>query len=977
MMLLQKFLFSLCVLALLTLPVFAQLKSDETDRLKVIYYDPSHAYLLSHLERCFENALRFHSQLFDYTPREKQAVLLEDFGDFGHGGAISFPKNLIKVGIAPFSYTFETMPANERMNWIMNHELAHIAVSDRTAGSDRFFRQLFQGKVTPDPEDPLSMFYSYLSVPRAYSPRWYHEGIAVFLETWMSGGLGRALGGYDEMVFRTMVRENAHIYDYVGLESEGTSIDFQVGVNSYLYGTRFFTYLGEKYGPDKLIEWVKRTDGTRRYFSAQFHKVYGVPLEKEWGEWIRFEHEWQSANLALIKQYPVTAPARLSPQVLGSVSRSYYDPETNEIYLGVRYPGQLAHLAALNVTTGKLERLVDIKGASLYYVTSLAFDPASRTLFFTTDNNNWRDLNVLDRKTGESRRVIKDFRTGDLSYNRADKSLWGVRHHNGISSLVRVVPPYRFWNGVYEFPYGKDLFDIDISPDGQWLTASLVEVTGMQKLVRFSVPGLLKGDGSFEVLHDFEYSSPANFVFSPDGRFLFGTSYYTGVSNVFRYEFATKTMEVTSNAETGLFRPLPLPDGRLLAFEYTATGFLPGVVPTEPVKDVAAVKYLGQRIVEKYPIVKQWKLASPASIDVESGRKTENYSPVRSTRLVSVYPIVQGYKDATAVGMRFNFSDSVWLSRLDGTASWSPSPDLPASEKFHLGLNYHYWNWTVSGAYNAGDFYDLFGPTKTSRKGYSLQFEHRKNLLFDTPRTLDLEWGAAGYGGLDRLPEYQNVVAPFDRFLTFRAGLNYSFLQKSLGAVEDETGVKWRLVSKANYVNSTLYPRVYTNAAYGFLLPIHNSPVWIHGSAGKSFGDRSQPFANFYFGGFGNNWVDRGEISRYREYYSFPGVELNELGGTSFAKGMVEWNLPPVRFKQAGVAYLYCNWTRLSLFSSALATNFGSAADRGRYANLGAQLDFRIVLFSYLNSTFSLGYAIARDDKKKNSGEFMISLKLL
>lgn len=977
MALLRKLSFLLPVAALLTPPGFAQLKSEETDRLRLIYYDPNHVYLLSHLERCFENALRFHSRLFDYTPLEKQTILLEDFGDYGHGGAIAFPKNLVKVGIAPFSYTFETMPANERMNWIMNHELAHIAVSDRTAGSDRFFRRLFQGKVTPDAEDPASMIYSYLSTPRAYSPRWYHEGIAVFLETWMSGGLGRALGGYDEMVFRAMVRENTHIYDYVGLESEGTSIDFQVGVNSYLYGTRFFTYLGSKYGPNKLIEWVKRTDGTRRYFSSQFRQVYGLPLQEAWGEWIRFEHEWQDANLALIRQYPVTAPVRLPAQVLGSVSRSYYDAKTGEIYLGVRYPGQLAHLAALNPATGRLERLADIKGAGLYYVTSLAFDPVSQVLFFTTDNNNWRDLNLLDRKTGESRRVIKDFRVGDLAFNRADKSLWGVRHHNGLSTLVRVVPPYRFWSGVYEFPYGKDLFDIDISPDGQWLTASLVEVTGMQKLVRFSVSALLKGEGAFEVLHDFEYSSPANFVFSPDGRFLFGTSYYTGVSNVFRYEFATKTMEVTSNAEAGLFRPLPLPDGRLLAFEYTATGFLPGFVPTEPVNDVAAVKYLGQRVVEKYPLVKDWKLSSPALIDAESNRKRESYSPVRSTRLVSAYPIVQGYKDSTAVGMRFNFSDSIWLSRLDGTVSWSPSPELPAKEMIHLGLNYHYWNWTVSGGYNAADFYDLFGPTKTSRKGYSLRVEHRKNLLFDTPRTLDLEWSAAGYGGLDRLPEYQNVVAPFDRFLAFRAGLNYSFLQKSLGAVEDENGLKWQLVSKANYVNSSLYPRVYGSAAYGFLLPLHNSPVWLHGSAGKSFGDRNQPFANFYFGGYGNNWVDRHEISRYREYYSFPGVELNEVGGTSFAKGMVEWNLPPVRFKRAGVASLYCNWTRLSLFSSALATNFGSAADRRRFANIGAQLDFRVVLFSYLNSTFSLGYALARDDKKNNSSELMISLKLL
>ena len=30
------------------------------------------------------------------------------------------------------------------------------------------------------------------------------------------------------------------------------------------------------------------------------------------------------------------------------------------------------------------------------------------------------------------------------------------------------------------------------------------------------------------------------------------------------------------------------------------------------------------------------------------------------------------------------------------------------------------------------------------------------------------------------------------------------------------------------------------------------------------------------FGGFGNNYVDHGEVKRFRSYYSFPGLELNE-----------------------------------------------------------------------------------------------------
>ena len=40
-----------------------------------------------------------------------------------------------------------------------------------------------------------------------------------------------------------MVRDNAPFYDPLGLVSEGTKIDFQLQINSYLYGTRFMTWL--------------------------------------------------------------------------------------------------------------------------------------------------------------------------------------------------------------------------------------------------------------------------------------------------------------------------------------------------------------------------------------------------------------------------------------------------------------------------------------------------------------------------------------------------------------------------------------------------------------------------------------------------------------------------------------------------------------------------------------------------------------
>ena len=84
----------------------------------------------------------------------------------------------------------------------------------------------------------------------------------------MAGGLGRAQGGYDEMVFRAKVRDHDSFFSPLGLESEGTPVDFQVGANDYLYGTRFFSYLALTYGPEKAVEWLRRSEDSKAFYAA-------------------------------------------------------------------------------------------------------------------------------------------------------------------------------------------------------------------------------------------------------------------------------------------------------------------------------------------------------------------------------------------------------------------------------------------------------------------------------------------------------------------------------------------------------------------------------------------------------------------------------------------------------------------------------------------------------------------------------------
>jgi len=77
------------------------------------------------------------------------------------------------------------------------------------------------------------------------------------------------------------------------------------------------------------------------------------------------------------------------------------------------------------------------------------------------------------------------------------------------------------------------------------------EVSGRQTLIHANTDSLLAGQTEFVELYDFGNTIPQNFVFSEDGRYLYGSSYFTGVSNVFRYDLALDSMDAMSNAETG------------------------------------------------------------------------------------------------------------------------------------------------------------------------------------------------------------------------------------------------------------------------------------------------------------------------------------------------------------------------------------------------------------------------------------------
>jgi hypothetical protein len=949
----------------------------ETPDLRLVYVSPTLDFLTPHVVRTFTQSLRWQRQRFGWRPSQPVTVLLKDFADYGNAGASPMPLNSLRVEVSPASNAFETNPSSERMYSLMNHELVHIATTDLASSQDRAWRGALFGKVAPQAAHPESLLYSWFTVPRFNTPRWLLEGAAVFMETWMAGGLGRAQGGYDEMVFRAMVRDGAPFYDPLGLASRGVRVDFQVGANAYLYGTRFMTWLALEHSPQKVVEWLRRDEGSRRHYAEQFEQVFGLPLDDAWRQWIAFEKSFQQRNLAEVRKQPITPARALVPRALGSSSRFFVDGHT--LYGAFRQAGIVEHVGALDMRDGSVQRLADIKGGVLYSVTSLAFDPVQRQVFYTADNLAWRDLMRLDLRSGEETRLIEDARIGELVFNRSDGTLLGVRHQNGLATLVRIAPPYTQWQQLYTLPYGVVPTDLDVSPDGQRLSASVSEPSGDQFVRIWSLPALQQGRLEQLGQCGFGQSMPEGFVFSPDGRHLVGSSFYTGVSNIFRCAVADGQTEALTNAEAGLFRPLPLADGRLLVLAFTGQGFVPSIIDNpRPLQDVGAIRFLGNEVVKRHPELQQWQVAAPDRVDGDAlVTRRGAYQPLREIRLHNAYPVLQGYKGAVGVGYHANLGDPLGFAAIGLTFAVTPDSELASKERVHLEATARYLGWRAALSWNRSDFYDLFGPTKRGRKGFAAKLGYDWPLVYDEPRRLDLKFDLAHYTGIDTLPANQNVASGFRRLSTAEVGLHYAFLRRSLGAVDDEKGLAASTGLRTSVVPGARATQWRAGLDFGWSLPWEHASLWSRSALGVTAGARGGSLGNFYFGGFGNNVIDNGAVKRYREVGSMPGFEIDEIAGRRFVRQMVELNLPPVVFESAGWPGFHATWLRPAVFATALRTAPRDGSASASSLSLGMQWDLRLSVLHWYEMILSAGYGAGHRGGRRAGDEWMLSLKIM
>ena len=257
-------------------------------------------------------------------------------------------------------------------------------------------------------------------------------------------------------------------------------------------------------------------------------------------------------------------------------------------------------------TTARSRRSIDIKDPVVYTKSRRwPTTPTPSTIFYTTDNHEYRDL-----RSGRSR----DRRSREPCSRTCGSASWpstAVDRRSGVFDTSTESPPWSAIPHPYDdvaagplLAYGE-VYDLDISPDGSKSTIGLGrrDQRSAQSCESWRSRRLLAGEVDGGCRGRLRHDDPANFVFSPDGRYLYGSSYYTGVSNIWRYELATeRSADAVTNTDGGFFRPISLGDDELIVFRYTGEGFVPARSPQRPGwRTSTPSRFSASRSIEKPP----------------------------------------------------------------------------------------------------------------------------------------------------------------------------------------------------------------------------------------------------------------------------------------------------------------------------------------------------------------------------------------
>lgn len=240
-----------------------------------------------------ERAYKALDPYFSVKPR-KTTVVINDKTDSTNGYATRIPYPHIMI--------YPVLPnTNESLSdygdWafeLLTHEYAHILTFEGASGFYRYLRPIFGSIISPN----------------GLMPRWWKEGVAVYLETQLSNG-GRLRSNYQDALLRSMVL-NDTLSDVKIFEINEFLHTWPEGNRPYLFGSLLWSQMAAEETPAIVKQLHDRQARRVPFFiNTPAEDYLGSNYEKFFEDTLFIMEEKILRQIDVIKQLPETIAQNL------------------------------------------------------------------------------------------------------------------------------------------------------------------------------------------------------------------------------------------------------------------------------------------------------------------------------------------------------------------------------------------------------------------------------------------------------------------------------------------------------------------------------------------------------------------------------------------------------------------------------------------------------------------------------------------
>jgi len=229
-----------------------------------------------------------------WEPESRTQIVVLDSLDLSNGYASPLPFNFIGIILSPPDEG-ELLQNREWLELVLTHEFTHVVHLDKASRAPLVMRRIF-GRAPP-----YFLLFFPNTLPNVWGPNWVKEGLAVYAESDWNKGWGRLGQSHFEGMMRAETARGP--ISLRELHAEGRGFPHN---RDYLYGSYFFLFLGERYGPQAIVNYVENYSDN--FFPYRMHSntvaITGKPQDALWLEY----EEWLRARFAAKAQDPGRRP---------------------------------------------------------------------------------------------------------------------------------------------------------------------------------------------------------------------------------------------------------------------------------------------------------------------------------------------------------------------------------------------------------------------------------------------------------------------------------------------------------------------------------------------------------------------------------------------------------------------------------------------------------------------------------------------